>query len=58
MLPPHVTEIRHMGASPHAPAWSPSELHAAGRCEPLRKPPPTLPAVPVDVYPIDMEDAA
>ena len=56
MLTPHVHEIRHMGASPYAPPLTPSQQHAAKRCQPLTAPvlPPVL---PVDVYPLE-EDAA
>jgi hypothetical protein len=53
---PHVTAIPHAGASPYAPPLTPSERHAASRCRPLAGP-VLPPAVPVDVYPIDMEDA-
>lgn len=29
MLPPHVIEVRHLGASPHAPMWTPAQTAAA-----------------------------
>jgi hypothetical protein len=58
MLTPHVLPIAHAGASPYAPPLTPSQQHAAMRCQPLAGPVLPLPAVPVDVYPIDMEDAA
>lgn len=38
MLSPHVTSLPHAGASPYAPALTPSQQHAATRCAPIRKP--------------------
>lgn len=36
-----VTPITHAGSGPHAPALTPSELHAARRCESLIPVPPS-----------------
>lgn len=50
MVTPHITPIRHAGASPYAPALTPAQQHAAMRCAVLTDTERAAPAPAVDAW--------